>query len=188
MLSRSLGFRRAIFIWRAVKWKPKTRYKVTMEFVLSKVIARSVNTFIPLGDEKISSSLVEGDRSLMDPQSHRVLHFLVRMKQTSTNVFLQVAQNAEVTRRNILAVRRMLKCFPANSLKLIPHQIGSKRTGNIMQKDDSVRHYFRAFWLLWHITASSTTKKRTTSLCSSLLASISNAGRAHFTLLSPPEQ
>ena len=59
----------------------------------SKVIARSVNTFIPFGDETINSSFVERGRSLMDPQPHSLLHFLVRMKPTSTNVFLQVAKN-----------------------------------------------------------------------------------------------
>ena len=51
----------------------------------SKVIARSVNTFIPLGDETINSSLVERGRSLMDPQLHPLLHFVVRKKPTSTN-------------------------------------------------------------------------------------------------------
>ena len=54
--------------------------KVTMEFVLLKVIVISVNTFIPLGDETINSSLVERDRSLMDPQPRPLLHFLVQMK------------------------------------------------------------------------------------------------------------
>ena len=67
----------------------------------SKVIARSVNTFIPLGDETISSSLIERGRSLMDSQPHTLLHFLVQMKPTSTNVFLHVAKNAEVTRGKI---------------------------------------------------------------------------------------
>ena len=84
----------------------------------SKVIATSVNTFIPLGDETINSSLVERGRSLMDPQPHPLLHFLVRIKPTSTNVILQVVKNVEITRGKILAVRRMLKCFPAKSLKL----------------------------------------------------------------------
>ena len=84
--------------------------------------------------------------SLMDPQPHPRLHFLW-MKQTSTNVFLQTAKNVEVTRGEIWAVRRVLKCFPAKSLKLIPHQIGSMRTGVIMQKNDSVRQHCRAFWL-----------------------------------------
>ena len=53
----------------------------------------------------------------------------------------------DVTRGKIGAVRRMLKCFPAKSLKLIPHQIGNMGTGVIMQKDDSVRQHSRAFWL-----------------------------------------
>ena len=83
----------------------------------------------------------------MDPQLHPHLHFLVRMKPTSRNVFLQVTKNVEVTRRKIWVVRRVLKCFPAKSLKLIPHLIGGMGTGVIMQKDDSVRHLSRAFWL-----------------------------------------
>ena len=81
----------------------------------------------------------------MDQQSQTVLYFLVRMKPTSTNVFLQVAKNAEVTRGKIWPVRRMLKCFPAESLKLIPHQIGSMGMDIIMQKDDSVRQHSRTF-------------------------------------------
>ena len=116
-----------------------------MEFVFSKVIARNVNTFIPLGEKTTNSSLVERDRSLMDPQSHPLLYFLVRMKPMSTNVFLQVTKNVEVTRGKIWAIRRMLKCFTAKSLTLIPHQIRSMGTGVIMQKDDSVRQHSRAF-------------------------------------------
>ena len=101
-----------------------------------------------MGDETINSSLVERARSLMDPQPHPHLHFLVWMKPTSTNVFLQVVKNVEVTRGKIWAVRMMLKCFPNKSLNLVPHQIGSKGTGVIIQKDDSVRQdYYRAFWL-----------------------------------------
>ena len=110
-----------------------------------KIIARSINTFSPLGEETINSSLVERARSLVDPKTHPLLHLLVRMKPTFTNVFLQVAKNVDVTRGQIWDVRRMLKCFPTKSLKFIPHQIGSIGTGIIMQKDDSVRHYSRAF-------------------------------------------
>ena len=91
----------------------------------SKLIARSVNTFIPMGDETINSSLVERGRSLMDPQPHPLLHFLVRMKPTSTDVFLRVAKNLNVTRGKIWAVQRMLKCFPVKPLKRISPQIGS---------------------------------------------------------------
>ena len=97
--------------------------------------------FIALGDEAINSSLVERDRSLMDPQPHTLLHFLVRMKPTSTN-FAKIVQ---VTRGKIWAVRRMFMCFPAKSLKPIPHQIGSMETGIIMQEDDSVRQHSTAF-------------------------------------------
>ena len=115
-------------------------------FILFKstVIARSVNIFIPLGDETINSSLIERGRTLIDPQPHLLLHFLVRMKPTSTVVFRQVAKNVEVTRERIWDVLRMLKCFPAKSLMLIPHQICNIGTG-VMQKDDSVRQYSRAF-------------------------------------------
>ena len=83
----------------------------------------------------------------MDPQPHQLLHFLIRMKQTSMNVFLQVAKNLEVTRGKTWAVQGMLKCFSAKSLKLIPHQIGNMGTGIIMQKGDSIRQHSRAFWL-----------------------------------------
>ena len=134
-------------LWGAVKWKLNTGYKVTMEFVLLKVIVRSVNTFIPLGDETINSSLVERGRSLMNPQPHPLLCFFVRMKPTSTNVIFQVAKNVEVTKGKIWPVRRMLKCFPAKTLKLIPHYIDSMGTGVIMQKDDSVLQHSRTFWL-----------------------------------------
>ena len=135
----------AFHIWGAVKWKPNTRYKVTMEFVLIKIFARSVNSFIPLGDKTINSSLVERGKWLMDSQPHPLLQFLVRMKPTSTNIFLQVAKNVQVIRGKISAVRRILKCIP--TISLIPHQIGSMGTGVIMQKDDSVGQHYRAFWL-----------------------------------------
>ena len=62
----------------------------------------------------------------MYPQPHPYLHFLVRLKPTSTNVFFQVAKNVEVTRAKIWAAWRMSKYFPAKSLKLIPHQIRSR--------------------------------------------------------------
>ena len=83
----------------------------------------------------------------MDPQPHPLFQFLVRMKETLTNICLLVAKNVEVTRGKIWTLRRMLNCFPAKSLKLTPHQIGSMGTGGIMRKDDFVRHRSRAFWL-----------------------------------------
>ena len=57
--ARHFGLQQGIKIWGADKWKPNTRHKVTKKFVLFKVIARSVNTFIQLWDETINSSLVE---------------------------------------------------------------------------------------------------------------------------------
>ena len=80
----------------------------------------------------------------MDPQPHSLLYFLVRLKPTSTNVFLQVAKNVEVTMGKILGCTEDVQMFPAISLKLIPHQIGSMGTGVIMQNDDSVRQHSRA--------------------------------------------
>ena len=57
----------------------------------------------------------------MDPQPQPLLHFHVRMKPMSTNVFHQITKNVEVTRGKIWAVQRMLKCFPTKStIKLIP--------------------------------------------------------------------
>ena len=100
-------------------WTPATKWQRNLFY--SKLISRSVNTFIPPGDETINSSLVERGRSLMDPQPHSLLHFLIRTKKTSTNVLLQVAKNVEVTKAKNWAVRRMLKCFPAKSVKLVPH-------------------------------------------------------------------
>ena len=47
---------------------------------------------------------------------------------------------------------------------------------------------FQGVLTLWRIAAPSATKKRTTPLCSCLLVSISNDGRTHITLHSPPEQ
>ena len=72
------------------KRTPATKWQWNLFY--SKVIATSVNTFIPLGDETINFSLVERGRSLMDPQPHPLLNFFVRMKPTSTNDFLQVAK------------------------------------------------------------------------------------------------
>ena len=84
----------------------------------------------------------------MDPQSHPLFQFLVRMKLTSTNVFTSGPQkNVKITGGKIWVVRRMLKYFPTKSPKLIPHQISGIGTGVITQKDDSVRQHSRAFWL-----------------------------------------
>ena len=71
-----------------------------------------------MGDKAINSSLVEISRSLMDPQPHPVFHFLVRMKPTSTNDFLLVAKNVEVTRGKIWTVR--WKVLPSQIFEAYP--------------------------------------------------------------------
>ena len=48
----------------------------------------------------------------MDPR-HPLLHFLVRMKPTSTNIFLQLAKNMVATRGKIWAVREDVEVFPS---------------------------------------------------------------------------
>ena len=70
---------------------------------------------------------------------------LQKLRRAIKSKRLKVAENVEVTRGKIWTVQRMLQCFPAKSLKLIPHQIGSMGKGVILQKDDSVRQHYRAF-------------------------------------------
>ena len=56
----------------------------------------------------------------MDPQLHPLLHFLVRMKQTSTNVFLQVAKNVEVTVGKHLGSTDGVEEFPSQISEAYP--------------------------------------------------------------------
>ena len=111
----------------------------------------------------------------MDPQSHPLLHFFIRMKPkpTSTNVFLQIAKNMEVTRRKIWAVRRCSSVFPSQISEAYPSPDCSMETGVIMQKDESVQKASQSVLILRRVAAPSVTKKRTTPLCSSSLATIS---------------
>ena len=94
------------------------------------------------------------------------------MKPTSSNVFLQVAKNIEVTRGKIWNVRRMLKCFPAKSLKLIPHQIGSMGRSLLCKRMIPSNSIPGRLDFMAHRSTLSH-KKRTIPLCSSLPASIS---------------
>ena len=59
-----------IYVQGTIKWKPNTCSKWQWNLFYSKVIPRSINTFIPLGDETINSSFVERGRSLMHSQPH----------------------------------------------------------------------------------------------------------------------
>ena len=123
----------------ATKWQWNLFY--------SKVIAKSLNTFIPLGDETINSSLVERGSSLMDPKPHPLLHFLVGMKPTSNKSFFMSQKMWKsqweksglyggcwgVSQPNLwsLSVTILAVCGRALSCK----------------KDYSVRQHSRAFWL-----------------------------------------
>ena len=115
----------------------------------SKVIGRSVNTFIPLGDGRRVNQFQSCRKMWVTDRSttSSTLALPRPNELTSTNVFLQFAKNVEVTRRKIWAVWRMLKCFPAKFLKLIPHHIGSMGTGVILLKYVSLWQHSRAFWL-----------------------------------------
>lgn len=56
---------------------------------LLKKIHRIVAIFIASGEKMINKSLVGTVRFLTDPQPHPLLNILVRMKLTSTTIFLQ---------------------------------------------------------------------------------------------------
>ena len=56
----------------------------------------------------------------MDPQPHSHFHFLVRMKPTSTNIFLQVAKNVEVTGGKDLGCTEHVKMFPSQISEAYP--------------------------------------------------------------------
>ena len=86
----------------------------------SKIIARSVNTFIPLRGETINFSLVERHKSLMDPQPHPLLHFLLRMKPTSRNVFLQVAKKYGSHKEKDLGCKEDVEVFPSQISEAYP--------------------------------------------------------------------
>ena len=64
-----------------------------------KVIVRSVNIFIPLGDETINSSLVERDGSLMDPQ---LTHYCTSSSEL-TRIFSSVIRRFSRIRPSIRA-------------------------------------------------------------------------------------
>ena len=91
------------------------------------------------------------------------------MKETSTNVSLQVTKNVQVARGKICAVRRILKCLPAKSLRLIPYQIeavwGRAWSCKMMIPSESIPGHFDMRPRISRVPASSATKKQTTLLC-----------------------
>ena len=149
----------------------KTEHPLQRDNCICFIQKRLLEVLIFLFHETISSILLETGWSLMYPQPHPLLHFLVRMEPTSRNVFLQVAKNVEVISGKIRAVRRMLKCFPAKSLKPYPSPDWQYGDGRFRAKIWSRLTAFQGVLTLWRIAAPSASRKRTTTLCSSLLAS-----------------
>ena len=163
---------------------PATKWQWTLFY--SKVTARSVYIFTTLRDETISSSLVERGRSLMIPQPHPLLHFLGRKKPTSTNDFLH--QKCGSHKGKHLGCTEDVQEFPSQIFEAYPSPDWQYGDGRYHTKGWFHRTTFQGVLTVWRLPTSSVTKKRTTPHCSSLLASISNAGRTHSTQRSPPEQ
>ena len=143
---------------------------------------------MPVGYEEINSRPVEGGRSLMDSQPHPLLHFLVRMKPASNNVFLQVAKNVGVRKGEVVDCTEDVEVFPSQISEAYPSPDFQYGERHYHAKGRFRPTAFQGIFTLWRVAAPSATKKRTTPLFSSLLASIYNSGRTHFTLHFPPEQ
>ena len=168
------------------KRTPATKWQLNLFY--STAVARRIITLIPLRDEAINSSFLGRGRSLMDPQPHPLLHLLVRMKLTPTNVFLQVAKKCGSHKGKDLGCMEDVEVFPSQISEAYSSpdwQYGDRR---YPAKGWFCPTAFQEVLTLWRRSAPYATKKRTTPLCYSLLASISSAGRTHFTLRAPPEQ
>ena len=87
----------------------------------------------------------------MDPQPHPLLHFLIRMKPTSMNVFLHVAKNVEVTRGKIWDVQRMLKCFPSQISEAYPSPEWQYGDGRYHAKGWFHPIALQGILILWHV-------------------------------------
>ena len=137
-----------------------------------------------LGDETINSSLVERGRSLMDPRPHLLLHFLVRMRPASLFRSLKVWKSQgerfglygrcwSVSQPNLwrLSLTRLAVWGQALSCKRMILSDSIPGRFDFMARRSILSHQ----------------ETNHTSLLF-FLASISNAGRTHFTLRSPPEQ
>ena len=92
----------------------------------------------------------------MDPQHHPHLHFLVRIKKTPTNVFLQVAKNVQFRRGKMWAVRWMLNCFPAWAYPSPNWKYGD---GCFNAKERFHPTAFQSILTIWRVAALPATKK-----------------------------
>ena len=150
----------------------------------SKVISRCVNTFIPLGDETINSSFVR--RWLIHYLTHTCTSSSEWNRRPRMSFFRSPKMWKSQGERSWLHGKCSSVFLPNFwSLSLTRLEYGDARCH---EKRWFRPTAFQGALTLWRVAASPATNKRTTPLCSSLLASISNAGRTHFTLRSPPEQ
>ena len=81
-----------------------------------------------------------------------------------------------------------VEVFPRQISEAYPSPDGQYGDGRYHAQGSFSRTVFQGVLTLCRVAGPSATKKRTTPLCSSLIASISNVGRTHFTLCSPAEQ
>ena len=124
----------------------------------------------------------------MDPQPHPLLHFLVRIKPKSTNVFSTGCQKCGSHKGKDRGCTEDVEVFPSQISEAYPSKDWQYGDGRYHAKGLFRPTACQGVLILWRGAALSATKKRTTPLCSSLLASVSNFGQTHFTLRSPPEQ
>ena len=117
----------------------------------------------------------------MDPPPHPLLHFLVRMKPTSTEILLQVAKMWK-SQREISELYGGCSSVSQSISEAYPSPDRQYGDGRYHAKVCFRPTALPGFLNFWRVAAPSANKKRTTPLCSSLLASISNARQTHFTL------
>ena len=149
----------------------------------SKVAARSVNTFIPLEDETINSSIIERGRSLMDSQPRPLLYFSSKWNRRPRMSFCSSPKmwKSEGERSGLCGgcwsvSQTNLRSLSFTRLAVWGWALSCKR----MIPSDSIPEFD---FIECSSTLSHQEKNHT-----SLLASILNAGWTHFTLRPPPEQ
>ena len=120
----------------------------------------------------------------MDPQPHSLLHFLVRMKPTYTNVFFSGCQKCRSHKGKYRGCMEDVDVFDNKISEVYPSSDWQHGDGRYHAKGLFRPTKFYGVLTLLRIPEPSATKKRITPLCSSLFASVLNAGRTHFTFTS----
>ena len=114
-------------------WTSATKWQWNLFY--SKVIARIVNIFIPLGDD-VGRWWI-----------HNLTHSCTFSSEWNRRPWISYFRSPKMWKSQRERSGLYEGCFPAKSLKLIPQQIGNMGTGVIMQKDFLVRQHSRVFWL-----------------------------------------